>query len=290
MSAPRIVSLLPAGTEIACELGLKDNLVGISFECDHPAAITTLPRVVTTALELHDASPAGIELAVQQRLRSGKSLYIINEALLKDLRPDIIITQDLCQVCAPSGNELSEALKHLDSSPEVLFFSPHTLADVEENMHALATLTGKEAQAAAWHEKLEKAKEKARARAAEKPPARVMVLEWVDPVYCAGHWLGEMIEVAGGHDRFAQPGGKSKRVEWDDVVKAAPDVLIIAPCGFDEATARAQLPLLESRPGWKDIPAVRAGRVHPVDANALLIRPGPRLTEGLDLLSRLFHP
>lgn len=273
---------------MACALGLSDSIVAISFECDYPPHVTHHPRMVTTALETHGLTPSQIDAAVTARLKTGQSLYAIDETLLQKLRPDIILTQNLCQVCAPSGNELSHALKHLDYTPQVLFMSPHSLADVAQNLTALAAATGTSAEALLqnWHTRTQAVK----ARTAGKPRPRVAVLEWLDPLFCAGHWLAEMIEIAGGHDPFARPGADSQRIEWQQVLDFAPEVIIAAPCGYNKEQAEAQLALLTSRPGWHSLPAVQNGRVHAVDANAYLVRPGPRLIDGLEMLEGLFHP
>lgn len=284
----KIASLLPAATEMACALGLQENLIAISFECDHPPAITRLPRLVHTALDTHALAPSQIDEAVTARIRSGQSLYVIDETLLKSLRPDLILTQNLCQVCAPSGNELSQALKTLDYTPQILFMSPNTLADIEINIRALATAThtSPDALLQNWQARLTAVK----SRTQNLPRPRVAVLEWVDPLFCAGHWLAEMIEIAGGHDPFARKGEDSVRITWQQLKNSSPEVIIIAPCGYNEAQAREQLKLLESLPGWQQTPAYQSGRIHPVDANAYLVRPGPRLIEGLELLEKLFHP
>lgn len=284
----RIASLLPAATELACALGLDEHIVAISFECDHPPHITRHPRMVQSSLKLHGATPAQIDAAVSARLQSGHSLYWIDETLLRQLRPDIILTQNLCQVCAPSGNELSQALHALDYTPQVLFMSPQSLADIEANLRQLAALTQREAAAqrllADWRQR----RQAVQARAAARPHPRVIVLEWLDPLFSAGHWLAEMVELAGGHDPFARKGQDSVRIHWDDVRAFAPEIIIAAPCGYNEAQAMAQLPLLERLPGWRELPAVKNGRVHAVDANAYLVRPGPRLIDGLEMLERFF--
>ena len=233
-------------------------------------------------------SPQEIDAAVTARIHSGQSLYQIDETLLARLKPDIILTQDLCQVCAPSGNELSQALKALDYTPQILFMSPHSLADIENNLLELAGATGTQKTAQEllknWHTRTREVA----TRANRRPHPRVVVLEWLDPLFCSGHWLAEMIELAGGHDPFARKGEDSVRIEWEDVRAAQPDIIIAAPCGYNEAQAKAQLPLLEHLPGWKDLPAVRNNRVHAIDSNAYLVRPGPRLIEGLEMLEKLF--
>lgn len=285
LSPKKIVSLLPAATELACALGLEENLVGISFECDYPASITHLPRVVDVAINTRDMTPSQIDIEVTALMREGKSLYLIDDVLLKKLRPDIILTQNLCQVCAASGSELGEALKTLDYTPQVIFMSPHSLADIEGNLMELAEATGKTAEATAliagWHRRI---------NAIKKPALRprVFFMEWVDPIYCSGHWLPEMIDIAGGEDRLSRKGVDSVRTEWQRVVEWQPEIMIVAPCGYNKAEAEKQMPLLEKLPGWGDLPAVKSGRVYPVDANSYFVRPGPRVIDGIEMLAGFF--
>ena len=286
----RIVSFLPAATEMACALGLESRLMGVSHECDFPATVRGKPVVVHAALELASLGPDAIDGAVAARLRDGRSLYAVDESLLRALDADLILTQDLCQVCAPSGNDVTRVLASLERRPDVLYMTPKSLTDVWDNLLALGDATGTRARADAIvrdaHARL--ARVVTRVRNAPRP--RVFFVEWVDPVYCGGHWIPEMIDLAGGNDPLARRGGDSVRVSWDDVVAAAPEVIIVAPCGYSREAAYEQLSLLANRPEWESLPAVRDGRVHAVDANAYFARPGPRLVDGVELLERLLHP
>jgi iron complex transport system substrate-binding protein len=272
---------------MACALGLEEQVVGISFECDYPPSIITRPRIVNTVIKTQGMTPREIDAAVAALMRDGKSLYFIDEALLQQLHPDIILTQNLCQVCAPSGNELSHVLAKLDYQPQVIFMSPHSLADIEGNLMELAEATGVKERAepiiAEWRNRIGTVT----SRVAKRP--RAFVMEWVDPIYCSGHWLAEMIDLAGGNDKFARKGADSVRIEWKDVLDWQPEVLVVAPCGFNQQQAQAQMPLLERLPGWESLPAVVSGRVHVVDANAYLVRPGPRLIDGLEMLAGFFR-
>jgi iron complex transport system substrate-binding protein len=288
--AQRIVSFLPAATEMACALGLESRLVGVSHECDYPVSVRGKPAVVHPALELAALGPREIDGAVATRLREGASLYAVDETRLRGLDADLILTQDLCQVCAPSGNDVTRVLASLERRPDVLYFTPQSLDDVWENLRALGNATGTRdrADAIVRDAQARLAGVAVRVRGAPKP--RVFFVEWVDPVYCAGHWIPEMIELAGGVDPLARRGMDSVRVSWDDVIDAAPDVIIVAPCGYSRDDAESQISVLARRPGWTALPAVRSGRVHAVDANAYFARPGPRLVDGVELLARLVHP
>jgi len=288
---PRIVSFLPAATEMVCALGLGDRLVGISFECDYPPEVRTKPVVVRPALELEKMALHEIDVAVSARLRTGASLYQIDEQRLRELAPTLILTQNLCQVCAPSGHEVSQVQKTMRPSPEILWLTPRSLEDVNDNLRELGRATGRadaaEALITAGRERLKKISALTR-RATARP--RVFCLEWVDPLYCSGHWISEMVGLAGGEDALSRRGTDSVRIAWADVVKWAPEVLVVMPCGFSLRKAVEQVKQLWAHPGWSDLPAVRNGRVFAVNANAYFARPGPRLVDGTELLAHLFHP
>jgi iron complex transport system substrate-binding protein len=286
----KIVSFLPAATEMACALGLEPQLVGVTHECDYPASVRAKPVVVHAVLALASLAPGEIDGAVAARLRGGESLYAVNESLLRALDPDVILTQDLCQVCAPSGNDVTRLIASLERKPDVLYFTPSTLADVWDNLRALGDATGTRARADAIAREAAARLEAVATRVADAPPVRVFFAEWVDPLFCCGHWIPDMIEIAGGDDPLARRGADSVRVSWDDVVAAAPEVIIVAPCGYSRTDAERQVPLLARRPGWEDVPAARSGRVYAVDANAYYARPGPRLVDGVELLAHLLHP
>jgi iron complex transport system substrate-binding protein len=287
----RIVSFLPAGTEMVCALGLADRLVGVSHECDFPAAAKTKPVVVRQALALEKMSLGEIDRVVTERMRSGESLYQVDETLLRELKPDLIVTQNLCQVCAPSGNDLTVALKALDPKPEILWMTPKSIAEIHQNLRDLGRVVGRSAEAeaiiASGRERLDWMSQRTR-NILRRP--RVFCMEWADPVYCAGHWVPEMMEIAGGIDALSRRGTDSVRIEWSEVIKWAPEILILMPCGFRMEQALEQVSILERLPGWNDLPAVRSGRVFAVDANSYFARPGPRVVDGTELLGHLIHP
>lgn len=288
MKSPRIVSFLPAATEIACALGLEEHLVGISHECDYPPSVRSKPVVVRPALPIETMSLQEIDVAVAARIGSGESLYQVDEARLRDVQPNLILTQNLCQVCAPSGNEVVQVLKTLNPSPEILWFTPRSLAGVEENLRELARATDRSAEAliAAGRARIQRIVE----RVAAAPRPRVFCLEWTEPLYCSGHWVSEMVEFAGGTDALSRRGTDSVRIQFEEVAKWEPEILVVMPCGFHTRDAVAQTERLLVQPGWADLPAVRHGRVYAVDANAYFARPGPRLIDGIELLAHLIHP
>lgn len=277
---PRIVSFLPAATEIAYAIGAGEDLVGRSHECDYPAQVLALPVVSRPALAIETMTQAEIDQSVTAQLSSGESLYQVDEVLLRELAPDIVLTQDLCQVCAPSGTELTRALRELPSKPEVLWLTPRDISEIEGNIEEIGRVTGHEVQARALIEtNRERIAEVQRAVHGE-PVRRVAFLEWTDPYFCAGHWVPEMIGFAGAYDSLGKPGGDSVRVTWDSVVAGNPEIVVVAPCGYNLAQAEAAA---------RSIPAVAGARVFAVDANAYFARPGSRVAEGIELLGHLFH-
>jgi len=287
----RIVSFLPSATEMACALGLSDQLLGITHECDYPPQIMGKPVVVRGVLPIESMSQAEIDVAVTQRLRDGLSLYRVEEALMQDIAPDLILTQDLCQVCAPSGNEISQLLTSLPSKPQVLWLTPRNIEEIFGNLRELGEATGRSetAEALIADGRARLAKIEAATRALVSRP-RVFCLEWMDPVYCCGHWVPEMVRIAGGFDNLGREGADSVRVPWKDVVEWKPEVLVVMPCGFDLEKTVDEAQRLTAYPGWDDLPAVRDGRVYAVDANSYFARPGPRVVAGTELLAHLLHP
>lgn len=286
----RIVSFLPAATEMVGALGLIDQLVGVSHECDWPEAAKSRPVVVRSALDTLSMDAAEIDVVVTARLREGKSLYVVDEDRLRAARPTHILTQNLCEVCAPSGNELSRALALLDAKPEVIFMTPRTLDGIRDNIRELAQATHTQERAEALFAEWDKRVADVRRRLAGCTPVKAFFMEWVDPIYCSGHWMDEMIRTAGGVDSLTRPGTDSVRIAWEDVLAAAPEVLIVGPCGFHTKDAAKQMALLTRRPGWGNLPAVKNHRVYAVDANGYFARPGPRVAQGIELLAHLFHP
>lgn len=289
--ARRIVSFLPSATEMAYALGLDEQLLGVSHECDYPAGARSKPVVVRNVLPVERMSQREIDVAVSARLRDGGSLYEVDEAKLRELAPDLILTQDLCQVCAPSGNEVTRVLAQLSPKPDILWLTPRTIEQIFDNLHQIALATGTQSRAehlvAQGRARLQALGACAGA-AATRP--RAFCMEWLDPVYCSGHWVPEMVAIAGGQDALGRMGTDSVRIDWRDVLKWSPEVLVICPCGFDLAGAVEQSGLLAALPGWEELPAVRTGRTYAVDASAYFARPGPRVVEGTELLAHLIHP
>lgn len=296
----RIVSLVPNGTEILFALGAGDRVVGVSHECDFPPAARALPQLTGSALS-GALSAAQIDQAVSEQLASGESLYTLDDLAIERLDPDLLITQELCPVCAVSTGQVSQAVAPLVRCPEILTLDPKTLGDVFDDIRTVGRAVGMEARADELVAALEARLEAVRERRAGRPRPRVLALEWLDPPFLGGHWVPEMIEIAGGVDAAGvEPGEVSRRVSWDELIDTGgfgADVIVAMPCGFDEAGARRQVEILEaSERGdhWRSLPAVAAGRsgatgtVVAVDANGKFSRPGPRLVEGVERLAEVF--
>jgi iron complex transport system substrate-binding protein len=285
----RIVSLVPNGTEILFALGAGDEVVGVSHECDYPAAARRRPVLTGSALP-QGLGAAEVDRAVSAQVGSGESLYTLDEEMIAELAPDLIVTQQLCPVCAVSTAQVDGAVAPLPRCPEVLSLDPGTLAGVLADIRRVGEAVGRRAAAAELVNALERRLATIRERVAGLPRPRVLALEWLDPPFAGGHWVPEMIAAAGGHDVAAAPGAHSARLAWEEVARLDPDVVIAMPCGYDAAGAAAQVAAVASRPEWRRLRAVGEGRVHPVDANGCFSRPGPRLIDGIEQLAEIFHP
>jgi iron complex transport system substrate-binding protein len=286
----RIVSFLPSATELAFSLGLGDDVVGVSHECDYPPEARTRPAVVHCSIPLDDMSPAQIDTAVSTQLRVGGSIYTVDIELLKALKPDLILVQDLCEVCAPSGNETERALAALDESARALTLAPRSLAEIQDNLRQLAELTGRAAVAQTLIEDISHRLARLAADLDGAPRRKVFFFEWIDPIFCGGHWVPEMIELAGGFDKLGRKGGDSVRIPFEDVAGWRPEVLIVSPCGSHLEDAIEQTRALLEDPRWGSIPAVQTGDVYAVDASSYFARPGPRAFDGIEVLAHIFHP
>ena len=284
----RIVSLVPNGTEILFALGAGDLVVGVSHECDFPEEARRRPILTGSALR-PGMSAAEVDAAVSAQVGSGDSLYTLDESRIAELMPDVIVTQQLCPVCAVSTGQVDGAVRPLPRCPEVISLDPKTIGDVFADIRRVGDLTGRTAEASTLLAELAKRLEIIREVIAGKPRPRVLALEWLDPPFAGGHWVPEMIDLAGGIDVVGQPGGHSERLTWERIAAADPDVIVAMPCGFDEAGAREQIATVADHPEWRSLRAVREARVHPVDANGCFSRPGPRLVDGIERLAAIFH-
>jgi iron complex transport system substrate-binding protein len=286
----RVVSLLPSATEILFALGLDSEVVGVSHECDFPARARDKCVVIRSRIP-HDASPLEIDRLVREFVSRGESLYAVDAEALENLAPDLIVTQDLCHVCAASPDDLAAALARFDRRPEVLCLNPQDLGDVWRDILWVGEETGRGPRAEALVKQIGGrlgALESQLADVSDRP--RVGFLEWLQPFYVGGHWVPEMIEMAGGEDVFGTEGTPSFRVTLDEIIDAAPEILLIAPCGYGAERARDEYRSMTFPEDWQSIPAVRDNRVYALEANSYFSRPGPRLITGIEALAKLFHP
>lgn len=287
----RVASLLPAATDMLAELGLVASLVGRTHECDWPDAVAAVPVVTRSAVDPAAMSSREISDAVSSAPHRGSSLYALDAGLLGRLAPDVIVTQDLCDVCALSYDQVASFVRSTagESGPRVLSLEPRTLGDVLDCLAELGSLLGVADRAdrvvAALRERLAAVD----AAVAGRPRPRVAAIEWLDPLWPAGHWVPEQVGHAGGVPLLAEPGEHTGPVEWTTVLAAAPDVVLLMPCGLAPERTRAEIGLLTSLPGWADLPAVRDGAVWVVDGPAYFNRPGPRVVRGAEVLASVLH-
>lgn len=279
----RIVSLLPSATEIVYALGLGDALVGVTHECNWPPEARTKTRVSRTLLPA-DAPPAEIDaLVTAANVEGGAPTEELDEAALAELSPDVILTQDLCAVCAVPAGQVEAALETLGCHAEVVSLDPGTIAEMLDGIDRVGTVTGRERQAATLVEALDRRVKTVRSDVSGRPRRRVLALEWGDPPYNAGHWIPEMIEIAGGEPVLAAPQRDSVRVTWAEIEQARPEVVVFTPCGYTLDQAIAEGRSLRGRPEFGD------AELWAVDADALFVRPGPRLVDGIEVLAGILH-
>jgi iron complex transport system substrate-binding protein len=287
----RVISLLPAATEIAGALGLMDCLVGVSHECDYPPEANEKPRV--TRCEIHEAGlpSAEVDRWVRETLAARGSLYTMDEPLLRQLEPDVILTQRLCDVCAVGYGSVAALAATLPGPPRVVNLEPSCLADIFGDIRRVAAALEAPERGEAVVGALEARVEAVRTRAAcvERRP-RCFLMEWIDPPFCSGHWGPELVEIAGGIDPLGRKGRDSTRILWESVLAAEPEVLVLACCGYRVERTLQDLPILQRSPGWETLPAVRSGRVYVVNGSAYFSRPGPRVVDSLEILADILHP
>ena len=289
MAGPRILSLLPSATEIAVAVGRGEGLVGRSHECDFPAFVEALPVCTGTKLE-KGLTSRQIEDRVQEIVRQGLSVYEVKAALVRDLKPDVVLTQSQCAVCAVTPADLEEALcDWVGAPPALLSLAPDNLDDVWADLRRVGAAVDAADEAEAAVGGLQAGLAAIRARSAVRGwRPRVAAIEWIEPLMAAGNWVPELIAAAGGEALFAAPGQHSPWMEWDALAAADPDVIVLMPCGYRIGQTLAEMGPLRARLGWRDLSAVKAGRVFAVDGHHYFNRPGPRLVESAEILAEIF--
>lgn len=287
----RICSLLPGATEVVAALGLADQLVGISHECDFPPEIRNATVMVRPVIDHTRMASPEIDQAVTRAVAEHRPLYAIEETLFRDARPDLVITQDLCHVCAVTPSDVQRAMASLPHSARILSLNAGSLEDTLHDIERIGEATDKVPEARALCSALRSRLQSIRKQIAlEGDIPTVVCVEWLDPLYVAGHWVPEMVSCAGGRHLLSGGGAPSQRITWEQLVRAAPDVLIVMPCGFSIERTRQEMTRLTNHADWHRLPAVQRGRVFAVDSGAYFSRPGPRLVDGTAILASLCHP
>ena len=288
---PRIVSLVPAGTEIAAGLGLMGQVAGVSHECDFPNEANSRPRVTHCPIHNAGLTSGEIDEWVQRALRQNGTIYTIDEPLLRKLGPDVILTQKLCDVCAVGYGTVARLAETLPGPPQVVSLEPSSLSDIFDDVRRVADACGVgrcgEKLVIELSDRVEVVRQRA-ARIADRP--RCFLMEWVDPPFCAGHWGPELVEIAGGRDSLGRKHQPSAEIQWEAVLDAQPEVIVLALCGYKVDRARRDYELLKTFPGFDSLPAAQNRRIHVVDANAYFSRPGPRIVDSLEMLAGILHP
>jgi iron complex transport system substrate-binding protein len=280
----RIVSLVPSATETLFALGLGPDVIAVTHECDYPAAARELPKITRDVLP-SGLSAGEIDAAVKERTLAGLSIYELDADLLRDLRPDLIVTQELCSVCAVSYDDVLAAAEEIETHPRVISLDPHTVGEVLSDVRTLAQATDRKDEAVELVRNASARIDKVRLAVRGSRRPRVAALEWLDPPFAAGHWTPQLIEYAGGEDVLGFAGEKSEERTWDEVEACQPDLVIVMPCGYDAEIAHREAEMHRDQ-----LAALCAGEVAAVDAAAYFSRPGPRIIDGLELLAHIIHP
>ncbi len=287
----KIASLLPSATEIVCALGLEENLVGITHECDYPLSIADKPHLTASRISHETMSSAEIDHAVRSQLDGHGSIYDLNEKLLEELKPDLIITQELCEVCAVSYKTVQKAAKMFVADAKVISLEPNTIADIFDNIKLIGELCEvsekAEAVVAELQNRLDKIKEKT--KNIENRP-RVFMLEWLEPPFAPGHWTPEQVEIAGGNCLLGKSGEKSQTTTFEAIYESQPEILVLIPCGFYTSDILRQLEKVIFPSNWSEFPAVKNRQIWAMDASAYFSRPAPRVVDGTEILAKIFHP
>jgi len=290
----RIVSLLPSTTEIVCALGLEDALVGITHECDYPASVIGKPRLTASRISQETMTSKEIDHAVRSQLANldgHGSIYDLDEARLRELNPDLILTQELCDVCAVSYKTVERAARMFEADVRVVSLEPKNITDIFDNIRMVGDLTERQSEAGKLVAELRARVDRVMGRSAEvdRRP-RTLMLEWLEPAFAPGHWVPEQVEIAGGDHAFGHAGQPSVTTTAEEIQAYAPEVIVLIPCGYYKEDILRQLPNAQLPEGWNDLPAVRSGDVWATDATSYFSRPGPRVVEGAEILARILHP
>jgi iron complex transport system substrate-binding protein len=285
----RIVSLLPSATEILFAIGAGERVVGVTHECDYPEGARGLPKVTSNAVIAEGESAGEIDRHISAARHAGSSIYRLDEQMLNELRPDLIVTQELCDVCAVAYGEVQRAVRRLSGEIPIISLEPRSLEDICASVEEVGAATGCQDGAGRIAAEMRQSIATIAALPAAGPPPRVVCIEWTDPIMVGGHWVPEMVGIAGGVDALGTAGEPSRYASWSGVVDSRPDVMVLMPCGFDLARTLALTAGVTALPGFAALPCATNGRVLAVDGSAYFNRPGPRITRGLEILAEAIH-
>jgi iron complex transport system substrate-binding protein len=290
----RIVSFLPSATETLYELGAGSQIVGVTHECKFPSQARKKPRVIRPSFNPGQMTGREVDNKIIELMHSGKDIYIVDEKILKRVSPDLIVAQGLCEVCSPFTKELNRAVSILSSRPDVLVLDPHDLDDILVSMMDVAERIGKVKEGRKLVASLQKRIDMVRSMTVNSSSssrrAKVLCVEWIDPLFTAGHWVPQMVEYAGGISGLGSAGEPSRRMDIDEAAQLDPDIIVLMPCGFDIKRTLKELPVLARNQKWKSLQAVKSRSVYAVNANAYFSKPGPRTVVGLEILAKILHP
>jgi iron complex transport system substrate-binding protein len=289
---PRIVSLLPSLTELVCKLGLREHLVGRSHECDYPGGLEHLPAITSPKYHMSEEDRSGsIHQSITKLVQQGLSVYQVDDEVLAEIMPDIILTQDHCEVCAATMGDLTRAVENvLHPDVEIVSVSPTNLEEIFDSFHHTADALGRGEAGEKLVQNIRSRFDKLRAQTNNLPSPAVVSIEWLDPIMTGGNWVPELIEIAGGKNSLSVAGKHSPWVEWEKIKEADPEVLVILPCGYNMEKTFREIDMLSKKPGWENVNAVKENRVYVLDGNHYFNRSGPRILESAEILAQVFHP
>ncbi|HEX8918840.1 MAG TPA: cobalamin-binding protein [Chloroflexota bacterium] len=287
---PRICSLLPSATEIVYALGLGDQLVAVTHECDYPPEARAKPHVTRSAINSNELTAAQIDQAVRDSLENLETIYFLDRETLEQTIPDLVLSQELCEVCAVGTREVARIVSSLPHQPQVVSLEPRTIGEMLDTILQVGRLTGTLRRAIYVVDELRRRLDDVQAAIAGRTPVSTLTLEWLDPVFVGGHWVPEMVALAGGVDVLGRAAEPSRQVDWSEVSSTEPEKVIVMPCGFGLERSRQELSDIVLPGEWWSLPAVRNGEVYVVDGSSYFNRPGPRLVDGVETLAAIFHP
>ena len=290
MAINRIVSFLPSATELLYEFGIEDKIYGVTHECKFPYEAISKPQVINSVIESDKLSSNEINTQTCQLLNEGKDIFVLNEKNLKDANPDLIISQETCEVCAAYTNQVNKALQILDKKPMIHSMDPHNISEIIESVIRLGDILGESSKADKISNLLKNRIEKIKSKIGDDRP-KILAIEWIEPFFTAGHWVPEMIQTAGGKNLVSKIGEHSRRMDFEEISNADADIIVLMPCGFDvNRTISEYKKTLEKNEKWKSLRAVKNQSVYAVDANSFFSKPSIRTIEGIEILAKIIHP